>query len=115
MRQLLSSRKSPRLMPDTLRTAFQVAIIGISSVAVLSGCQATRDLFGRVDDGTLDYQKAEKLEPLQLPADKETAPFVPLYPTPHVGVNTIDTENKSGQRYDLPPPYRQVPVTEQAN
>lgn len=92
------------------RTTMQVLVIGVSSLVALSGCQATKSMFGRVEDGSLAYKNAEKLEPMQLPAETKTAPFIPLYPTPEVGSNTLDLENDSGNRYKLPKPYRQVPT-----
>lgn len=104
------SKTSQSPMIAMRRTAMKALVVGITSVAVLSGCQATKGVFGKVDDGSLTYKDAKKLEPMQIPAEKETAPFVPLYPTPSVGTNTLELENESGQRYQLPPPYRQVPT-----
>ena len=115
MSQIEFSNHSQPSLVATLRTVTQVAIIAASSVAFLSGCQATKGAFGKIGDGSLAYQKAEKLDPIQLPADQETAPFVPLYPTPAVGVNTLDVENESGKRYELPAPHRQVPTANQAS
>lgn len=97
-----------------LRTLIQVAVIGATSFAFLSGCQATKGAFGSIDDGSLAYQKSEKLDPILLPADQEAAPFIPLYPTPDVGVNTLDVKNESGKRFELPPPYRQVATSKQS-
>lgn len=96
-----------------LRLVMQVVVIGASSLAILSGCQATKGAFGKIDDGSLAYQKSEKLDPIELPVEQETAPFVPLYPTPSVGVNTLDLKNESGKRFELPAPHRQV-ATESA-
>ncbi|AWT49830.1 hypothetical protein DLE54_10160 [Psychrobacter sp. YP14] len=108
MHQTQLSKTSPKPVNAALSTAIQLLIVGASSLAILSGCQATKGVFGKVDDGSLAYQKAEKLDPIQLPADLEAGPFVPLYATPAVGVNTLDLENESGKRFELPPPYRQV-------
>ncbi|PNK61034.1 hypothetical protein [Psychrobacter sp. FDAARGOS_221] len=104
----LSTRS--KAAPSLLRRSMQIAVIGISSIAFLSGCQASKGFFGKFNDGSLAYQDSEKLEPLQLPADQETAPFVPLYPTPPVGANTLELENEAGKRFKLPAPYRQVPT-----
>ena len=82
--------------------------LAISSTLVLTGCQATKGLFSKRDNGSLDYQNSKKLAPLTLPADQETAPFVPLYPTPNVGVNTLELTNESGKQYKLPRPERSV-------
>jgi hypothetical protein len=46
-----------------------------------------------------------------LPADAQTAPFVPLYPTPNAGVNTLNLENEAGKQYQLPKPQRTVATT----
>lgn len=99
---------STQLIKDKLLTVMQVTAIGASSLVFLSGCQATKGIFGKIEDGSLAYQESEKLDPIELPAEQETAPFVPLYPTPEVGVNTLDLENESGKRFELPAPYRQV-------
>ncbi|WP_296238306.1 hypothetical protein [Psychrobacter sp. UBA5136] len=84
----------------------------LGSTFVLSGCQATKELFGKRDNGSLEYQQSKKLAPLELPAAQETAPFVPLYPTPNVGANTLKLENESGKQYRLPKPQRAVAVTQ---
>lgn len=94
----------PKVFPATL------AII-LGSTLALSGCQSIKEVIGKRDNGSLDYQQSQKLAPLQLPADAQTAPFVPLYPTPNVGVNTLDLENESGKQYKLPKPERAVATT----
>ncbi len=82
----------------------------LSSTLLLSGCQSTKNLLGKRDNGTLTYQSSQKLAPLELPAAQQTAPFVPLYPTPELGANTLDLQNESGKQYQLPKPERAVPV-----
>ncbi len=94
----------PKMFPATL------AII-LGSTLALSGCQSIKEVIGKRDNGSLDYQQSQKLAPLQLPADAQTAPFVPLYPTPNVGVNTLNLENESGKQYKLPKPERAVAIT----
>lgn len=84
----------------------------LGSTLVLSGCQATKGLFGKRDNGSLEYQQSKKLAPLELPAAQETAPFVPLYPTPSAGTNTLKLQNESGKQYQLPKPQRAVAVTQ---
>lgn len=120
MPYLQLSKNLKTIAPNTgainiVRSTLQVLVIGISTLTILSGCQASKGLFSKVDDGSLAYQKAEKLEPLELPVEQETAPFIPLYPTPPVGVNTLEIENESGKRFELPPPYRQVPIKQESN
>ncbi|MGO2340581.1 MAG: hypothetical protein ACTH5M_08315 [Psychrobacter sp.] len=80
----------------------------LGSTLVLSGCQATKNLLGKRDDGSLAYQQSAKLDPIELPAAKETAPFVPLYATPNAGANTLELKNESGKQYQLPQPQRTV-------
>lgn len=83
----------------------------LGSTLVLSGCQATKNLLGKRDNGSLDYQQSKKLAPIELPAAQETAPFVPLYSTPNAGVNTLQLKNESGNQYQLPKPQRAVSNT----
>ncbi|MEN2751893.1 hypothetical protein AAIR29_09630 [Psychrobacter sp. FBL11] len=83
----------------------------LSSTLVLSGCQATKELLGKRDNGSLEYQDSKKLAPLEMPVAQESAPFVPLYPTPNLGANTLKLQNESGKQYQLPKPERAVPVT----
>ena len=83
----------------------------LGSTLVLSGCQATKDFIGKRDNGSLEYQQSKKLAPLEMPVTQETAPFVPLYPTPNVGTNTLKLENESGKQYQLPKPQRAVVST----
>lgn len=85
-----------------------VMTVVLGSTLVLSGCQATKDFIGKRDNGSLEYQQSKKLAPLQLPAAQETAPFVPLYPTPNAGTNTLTLQNESGKQYQLPKPQRAV-------
>lgn len=80
----------------------------LGSTFVLSGCQSAKNLLGKRDNGSLEYQQSKKLAPIELPAAQETAPFVPLYPTPNVGANTLKLQNESGSQYQLPQPQRAV-------
>ena len=82
--------------------------IVLASTLVLSGCQATKDFIGKRDNGSLEYQQSKKLTPLELPAAQETAPFVPLYPTPNAGGNTLTLQNEAGKQYQLPKPQRAI-------
>ena len=96
--------------PAKIFPALLTVVLG--STLVLSGCQATKEVFGKRDNGSLEYQQSKKLAPLQLPAEQETAPFVPLYPTPSAGANTLKLQNESGKQYQLPKPQRAVAVTQ---
>ena len=85
-----------------------VMTVVLGSTLVLSGCQATKEFIGKRDNGSLEYQQSKKLAPLQLPTAQETAPFVPLYPTPNAGGNTLTLQNEAGKQYQLPKPQRAV-------
>ena len=98
-----TSLNMPKILPAVL------AVI-LGSTFVLSGCQSVKEVLGKRNNGSLDYQQSQKLAPLQLPANAQTAPFVPLYPTPTAGVNTLDLENESGKQYKLPKPERTLEV-----
>lgn len=100
--------KASLTTPKRLTAIFALVL---SSTLVLSGCQATKELLGKRDNGSLEYQDSKKLAPLELPTAQETAPFVPLYPTPSLGANTLKLQNESGKQYQLPKPERAVPVT----
>ncbi len=80
----------------------------LGSTLVLSGCQSMKNVLGKRDNGSLEYQQSKKLAPLELPANTEPAPFVPLYPTPNAGANTLKLQNQSGSQYQLPKPQRTV-------
>jgi uncharacterized lipoprotein len=95
--------------PTKLFPAMLTLVLG--STLVLSGCQATKNLLGKRDNGSLDYQQSKKLAPIELPAAQETAPFVPLYSTPNAGANTLKLQNESGNQYQLPKPQRAVSNT----
>lgn len=87
---------------------FPTMMVVLASTLVLSGCQATKDFIGKRDNGSLEYQQSKKLAPLQLPVAQEIAPFVPLYPTPNAGGNTLTLQNEAGKQYQLPKPQRAV-------
>ena len=87
----------------------------LGSTLVLSGCQTAKGVIGKRDNGSLDYQSSKKLAPLQLPANQNTAAFVPLYPTPSVGANTLTLQNEAGKQYQLPKPERAIVATSPSN
>lgn len=88
-----------------------VLTLVLSSTVVLSGCQSARNLLSNRDDGSLTYQQSTKIAPLEMPVEQEAAPFVPLYPTPELGENTLQLKNEAGKQYQLPKPERAVPIT----
>lgn len=97
------------LTTPKLLTAIFTLVLG--STVVLSGCQSAKGLISKRDNGSLEYQESKKLAPLELPAAQETAPFVPLYPTPDASGNTLTLKNESGKQYKLPKPVRAVADT----
>ncbi|MCD6251328.1 MAG: hypothetical protein J7J29_03300 [Psychrobacter sp.] len=106
---MLIQRDNMMKTSSTTTKIFPVMLtIIMGSTLVLSGCQATKNLLGKRDNGSLEYQQSKKLAPVELPADQETAPFVPLYPTPNAGANTLKLQNESGSQYQLPKPQRAV-------
>lgn len=69
-------------------------------VASVLGCSSLS-----VSDGSLDYQEAKLLPPIQLPADEASRPFVPLYDLPpKTGSNELNVSNKKGNRFAMPLP-----------
>lgn len=99
--------RAPFTTPKMLR-AMLALLLG--STLVLSGCQTAKNLIGKRDNGSLEYQDSKKLVPIQLPAEQDTAAFVPLYPTPNMGVNTLILQNDAGKQYQLPKPERAIAV-----
>ncbi|WP_201526277.1 MULTISPECIES: hypothetical protein [Psychrobacter] len=99
-----TSFTTPKMLPAML-----TLILG--STLVLSGCQTAKGWIGKRDNGSLDYQDSKKLAPIQLPVAQDTVAFVPLYPTPNMGVNTLTLQNDAGKQYQLPKPERAVAVT----
>lgn len=91
-----------------------LSMLVLSSTMVLSGCQSLKGWIAKRDNGSLDYQSSKKLAPLELPANQDTAPFVPLYPTPNVGANTLNLQNAAKKQYQLPKPERAVRLSDSA-
>lgn len=76
----------------------------MAAVVALTGCNATKDLLSKRDNGSLDYRDAAKLPPIQLPAEQPAAEFTPLYQTPNTTGQLPDFVNESGKQYELPRP-----------
>lgn len=96
------------------KSLLAVATLMLSSTMVLSGCQSLKGWIAKRDNGSLDYQSSKKLAPLELPAEQEAAPFIPLYPTPNVGANTLNLQNDAKKQYQLPKPERAVRLSDSA-
>lgn len=77
-----------------------LAVLGLT----LSACSTSKSLFGKRDNGSLKYQQSRLLDPIKLPVEQKTRPFVPLYPTIDMGKSTINLTNEAGKQYRLPKP-----------
>jgi len=81
----------------------RLGVVLVISALSLAGC-------GRfaLNNHSLDYKKAQALEPLKFPEGITARPFTPLYPAPTVDPLAIEhapkLENESGNRYALPRP-----------
>ncbi|MFW2162301.1 lipoprotein-34 precursor (NlpB) [Acinetobacter beijerinckii] len=81
----------------------RLGVVLVISALNLAGC-------GRfaLNNHSLDYKKAQALEPLKFPENATVRPFTPLYPAPTVDPLAIQHaptfENKTGNRYALPRP-----------
>ncbi|MFM2332998.1 MAG: hypothetical protein RIQ74_1837 [Pseudomonadota bacterium] len=81
----------------------RLGVVLVISALSLAGC-------GRfaLNNHSLDYKKAQALEPLKFPEGATVRPFTPLYPAPTVDPLAIEhapkLENESGNRYALPRP-----------
>ena len=81
----------------------RLGVVLVISALSLAGC-------GRfaLNNHSLDYKKAQALEPLKFPEGITARPFTPLYPAPTVDLLAIEhapkLENESGNRYALPRP-----------
>lgn len=80
------------------KNVFLCLCLGVAVVA--SGCAQTKALLNARSDGSLDYQSAQKLPPIKLPAHWQTAPFTPIYEVPEP-TGDIHTE---GKQFVLPKP-----------
>ncbi|SPX81514.1 hypothetical protein [Moraxella ovis] len=81
--------------------------IGVALVALsiaLTGCSTTKNWLGKRNNGSLDYQQSQKIDPIKLPVNQATAEFTPLYQTPNLGASPINLTNDSGKQYELPKP-----------
>lgn len=79
--------------------------LAVSLSLSMTGCSTLKGWLGKKDNGSLDYQKSHKLDPIKLPINQNTATFTPLYPVPdNAPANTLNLTNESGARYQLPKP-----------
>lgn len=77
----------------------------VLTLMVTSGCSTFRR---NVADSSLDYQTTRKLAPVNLPADAQTLPFIPMYHVPQTGENTLKLTSDKNKRFELPRPVSNV-------
>lgn len=82
----------------------KISTLMLVATLAVSGCSTIKGWTGKRDNGSLNYQKSHKLEPIRLPVGQASGDFVPLYPTPTAGENTLTLTNSSGSQYALPKP-----------
>ncbi len=90
------------------KAVLKVATVALMAVVALSGCQSIKTVLAKRDNGSLDYAKAKKLEPIQLPVGQATASFTPLYHTPTITGEVAVSTNASGKQFELPAPPKVV-------
>lgn len=84
-------------------TMLKFITTAMMGLMLLTGCQSIKNVLGKRDNGSLDYVSATKLDPIRLPAQQESAPFIPLYEVPTVTEEVVPTTNESGKQYQLQP------------
>ncbi len=82
----------------------KLAALMTATLLAVTGCSATKGLFSKYDNGSLDYRDSAKLPPVKLPASQQAAVFVPLYQTPAVTGELPEYKNEAGRQYELPRP-----------
>lgn len=87
-----------------LKLLASIVMVGL----LISGCSSIKNTFGKRDNGSLDYRNSQLLDPIQIPVEKQTQLFTPLYPTVRAGKSPIKVTNESGKQYQLPEPQRTV-------
>lgn len=79
-----------------------------TTAVVLTGCQSVNGITAKRDNGSLDYQKSQRLDPIQLPVNQATGSFIPIYVVPNVPENSVNVTNEAGTQYQLPRPMNNV-------
>ena len=81
----------------------RLGLAGVLAIVLgLTGCSRFA-----IENGSLDYQKARSLPPLQLPEGQVTRPIMPIYPAPMLRAYSDSSpsfHNQNGKRYQLPEP-----------
>lgn len=97
-----------------LRVGISVALL---SALAMTGCSTLSTKLA-VNNGSLDYKKAETVEPLKYPQDIDARAATPLYPAPIINPVALekapDFENQKGNRFAMPRPFEQVQNRTQA-
>lgn len=92
------------MLKTTLKPTLKLTALVMMSVVLLTGCQSVKGVLGKRDNGSLDYVHATKLDPIRLPANQASAPFISLYDVPEVAGEITPSTNESGRQYQLPRP-----------
>lgn len=91
-----------------LRLGISAALL---SALAMTGCSTLSTKLA-VDNGSLNYKKAENIESLKYPQGIEPREATPLYPAPIINPVALekapDFENQKGNRFAMPRPLEQV-------
>ena len=86
-----------------LNNTATIMVASLLSVLMQSGCSRMA-----INDGSMDYQKAYRIDAVQVPSNLQTRQIAPLYPVPIIPDNTESIQliltNTKGNRYQLPKP-----------
>lgn len=85
-------------------TLIKLTAIFCIAMTTMTGCQSIKGVLGKRDNGSLDYVHATKLDPIRLPAEQASAPFIPLYDVPETTGELKPSTNESGRQFELPRP-----------
>lgn len=81
----------------------RLGLVGVLAIVLgLTGCSRFA-----IDNGSLDYQTAKSLPPLQLPEGQPTRAMTAMYPAPALRAYSDSTpsfHNQNGKRYQMPEP-----------
>lgn len=84
-------------------TVSMLSIIAFTALTALSGCSSLA-----INNGSMDYAKAQSIATVQVPDTLQTRQIAPLYPVPVVPENSASEKlvltNAKGNRFLLPKP-----------
>lgn len=88
-------------------TFLTLSMAGLLAVTGLAGCQHLKPK-QKLNNHSLDYTKARKLDPVQLPETAQTQPFIPIYIVPDMGESTLKITSPKSKNYELPRPHTAI-------